>query len=53
MRTNPHPDEVLSVFDGKGSVSKTNSSRPELANFLEVQRRVLRIGFEQGIVLSR
>lgn len=46
MRTNPHPGEVIAVFDGKGSVSQPNANRPELANFFEVQRGMLRIRFE-------
>ena len=41
VRTDPHPDEIAVVLDGKGSVSKADSSRPELADLLEVKTRLL------------
>jgi hypothetical protein len=53
MGTNPHPDKPLSVLDGKGAVVEANAGGPELAEFLKLQRRMPRINFEQGIVLSR
>ena len=50
MRTDPHPDEVAAILDGKGSVGKADSSRPELADLLEVQRWMSRILLEQSEV---
>jgi hypothetical protein len=53
VRTNPHPDKTISILDGKRSMRQTNASRPEFTDFLEVQRRMVRIVFEQRIVLPR
>ena len=53
MRTNPHPDKVRSVLRRQGSVMEPNTGRPHLANFLKLQRGMVRIGLEQGIVLLR
>jgi uncharacterized membrane protein len=40
VTTNPNPDEVFTIFYGKGSVSDASTNRPKLTHFLEVQRRV-------------
>jgi hypothetical protein len=53
VRPNPHPDKAISILDGKCPVRETNTSRPEFADFLEAQRRMVRIVFEQRIVLPR
>jgi len=40
VTTNPNPDEVFTIFYGKGSVSNASTNRPKLTNFLEMERRV-------------
>ena len=53
MRTNPDPDKTFAVLNGERSVMQTNAGQPQLTNFLQLQRGMVRIGFEQGIVLAR
>jgi hypothetical protein len=36
MRTDPDPDEVLSVLNGECPVMRASSRRPKLANLFEV-----------------
>ena len=47
MMTDPNPDKIFTVFYGKCSVSNTNANGPKSTNFLEMQRRVPWIRFEQ------
>ena len=35
--TNPKPHNILTFFDGNGSVVNTNSSGPEPSDFLEMK----------------
>ena len=51
MRTDPEPQQVLSRFDGQRSVAQTNSDCTVLSDFLEMQRRVRRIGLQQFVIL--
>lgn len=37
MGTDPDPDEVRTILNGKGAIVESNSGRPELADPLEVQ----------------
>ncbi len=46
-----NPYETLGAFLCQNAVSKSDASRPEVTNFFEVNRRVARIGLEQGEVL--
>src|SRR5215510_4168031 len=48
MRTNPDPDKTCSVLSGECAVMQTNTGRPQVPNFLKLQRGMVRIGFEQG-----
>jgi hypothetical protein len=52
MRTNPDPDKTFAVLSGEGSVMQTNASRPQATNLLKLQRGMVRISLEQGIVLA-
>jgi hypothetical protein len=36
MRTDPNPNEILSVLDGQRAVMSTSSRRPKLADLFEV-----------------
>ena len=53
MKPNPDPCEVLSVRHGERPVRDPYSRGPELAHFLEVQRRMRRIGLQQCEALVR
>jgi hypothetical protein len=46
MSPDPDPDEILVVFDGQRSIIYSRSYGPEVACFLEVQRWMIRIGFQ-------
>jgi hypothetical protein len=48
--TNPKPHNILTFFEGDGSVVNTNSSGPEPSNFLEMKRRVVGITFEYFVI---
>jgi hypothetical protein len=53
MRPNPDPDKAFAVLSGECAVMQTNASRPQVTYFLKLQRGMVRIGFEQCIVLAR
>jgi hypothetical protein len=53
MRTNPDPYKAFAVLRGQCAVMQANAGRPQRADFLKLQRGVVRIGLEQGIVLPR
>jgi len=53
MRADPEPYETLLAFLRQSTVPKTDTSRPKVTNFLEMNRGVARIGFEQSKVLVR
>jgi len=52
MWPDPNPNEVGLVLDCERTVMTANSHRPQLANFLEVQRRVCEIFFQEVEVVS-
>ncbi|HEU5407501.1 MAG TPA: hypothetical protein VFU48_07020 [Nitrospira sp.] len=52
MRSNPQPHEICTILDSQRPVMRANSHRPQLANFLEVQRRVRGILFQEVGVVS-
>jgi hypothetical protein len=41
VRTDPEPDESIRFFDGHRTVIPTHARRPEAADALEMQRRIL------------
>ena len=46
VRADPEPDPVLSRPDSKRPMSNADPGRPDLADLLEVQGRMLRIGLQ-------
>ncbi len=50
---NPEPHYVSSLFHCQGTVMTPYPDRPELADFLEVQRRMRRVLFKELIVFIR
>lgn len=48
VRSDPHPDEVLSVFDGECPVGEIDPCGPEDSDLLKLQRGVSGIGLQQG-----
>jgi hypothetical protein len=48
MRANPKPKYSILYFPAQGPVMKTDPYRPVPADLFQMQRRVSRIGFEQG-----
>lgn len=51
MSADSNPKIVVVDFYSHSAVVRTHAGRPELAKFLEVQRRMLEIGFEEAKVL--
>src|SRR5712691_371913 len=51
MRSDPKPAHVTLNLDSKRSVMRAHAHRPELADLLEVERRVPGIRFEKFVVL--
>src|SRR5262249_14016695 len=49
--TNPHPQEILTVFDSQGPMSKPDPGRPQVADLLELERGVPRIRLQELEVL--
>jgi len=49
VASDPEPKQSRFHFHRKSAVVKANSDRPVLANFLEVERWVRRVGLEQFI----
>ncbi len=47
MGSNPKPEQPVRNLYSERSVMQTNSSGPEAPDFLEVERRMLRISLEQ------
>ena len=46
MRADPEPDNRIVIIQSESTVVCADADRPELAYLLEVQRWVMRIGFE-------
>jgi hypothetical protein len=46
MAANPNPNEVFAIFDSKCPVSNACTNRPEISNFLEMERWMPGVGFE-------
>ena len=53
MAANPHPNEVLAVFNGERAVGESGSDRPELADLLESERAMSRIQLEPAKISAR
>jgi succinylarginine dihydrolase len=49
VRADPDPSQIVGIFNCQRSVVQANANRPELTNFLEVQRRVPRICAKQFV----
>jgi hypothetical protein len=45
VAADPHPDAIVAVLNRQGAVGKTNSGRPETADFLQLERRMPRVTF--------
>jgi hypothetical protein len=43
MSTNPYPDHIGAVLDSHGSIMQSNSRRPQRADFLEMEGRMVRV----------
>jgi hypothetical protein len=52
MMSNPNPDEICPILNGQRPVMRPNSHRPQLANLLEVQRRVCGVFLQEVEVVS-
>lgn len=51
MRTDPEPENPIRLarsVHSDGAIVNADSDRPEIARFLEVERRVLRMRLEEG-----
>lgn len=46
MVTDPEPNNVRTMFNGHGAIVDPHASRPILAYFLAMERRMMRISFE-------
>ncbi len=47
----PEPDEIVALLNSQNSVAPTNPRRPEFADLLEVERRMLAVSLEKLEVL--
>ena len=47
MRADPEPDDSIRCRDSDRSIMKPDASRPEAPHHLEMQGRMLRVGFEK------
>jgi hypothetical protein len=47
VAADPDPDKVLIIFNGEGPVVEPHPNLPKLAYFLEMERGVARIRFQQ------
>ena len=45
VAADPYPYKIVVIFNSEGSVIKTYPDRPELADLLEMERRVTGISF--------
>ena len=52
MRADPHPNEIVTVFDGQGAVKEVDGGGPESAHFLELQRGMVKRAPVGGICWS-
>ena len=53
MRSDPHPHDSVGRIGADRSVVETDAYRPEFADPLQVQRWMVRIGFEQLEISAR
>ena len=51
MRADPEPDNIAVVLHREGSVVETYANRPEAANLLEMERRMVRIFPQDSVAL--
>lgn len=49
--SDPEPDEIVALLNGQNSIAPTNPCRPESADPLEVERRMLAVSLEKLEVL--
>lgn len=47
VASDPEPKQPILYFNREGTMVKTNADRPIFANLLEMEGRVMRIGFQQ------
>src|SRR5690348_13388699 len=51
MRADPEPDQRIAFFNRQRAIAKPHTYRPEAADFLKVQGRMLRIVLQQRVTL--
>jgi len=52
MRSNPEPKNTLARINSEGTKVRTDSHGPVFANTLEMKRWMLRVRFQQLIIVS-
>lgn len=52
MRTDPDPIKIVSKTPGNGTIGTANGHRPDFSFGLKLQRRMIRILFEEAIFFS-
>jgi hypothetical protein len=51
MRADPEPHQIVAGFHRERAIAKPDAHRPEFSDFLETQRRMLRVLLQQRVVL--
>ena len=51
MPTDPDPGEAVLMFDRQRAVVEGHTNRPQLTDFLELQRWMVRVRLQEGVAL--
>jgi len=51
VRPDPEPEQAVIVFGGQRTIAAPDTSGPEAANFLEIQRRMIRVALQKLKIL--